>query len=257
MSNLEKLHLQFPIIGNQEFIDGNDLNEIIKCLTQLKKFEFNFLSDIRCDNQINLISKESIENTFTNWKFSEVVCSVDYFPEELESQCRIYSYPYRWREYNNITNAFSGGLFHCVREISLFDERPFEHRFFLRIAQSFPLIEFLRLRNEKHQQNKQSRKSSNKNEHFPRIHYPRLQRLFLFESHEDYYEEFLLDNLIVLPHTVHLSVDYQRLKKITNNFRRNAMKINCSKIHCLSIGEVSRCSKYFEQYFPRAHIIRY
>lgn len=66
-----------------------------------------------------------------------------------------------------------------------------------------------------------------------------------------------IDSISPLPQTVHLSVDYQRLKKITNNFRRNAMTINCSKIHYLAIGQVPRYSKYLEQYFPRAHLIRH
>jgi len=36
--------------------------------------------------------------------------------------------------YDNITNNFPGGLFKYVVEISLYDERPFEHEFFLRIS---------------------------------------------------------------------------------------------------------------------------
>ncbi len=40
--------------------------------------------------------------------------------------------------YKNIINSFPGGLFKYVREIFLFDERPFEHEFFIQIAQAFP-----------------------------------------------------------------------------------------------------------------------
>jgi hypothetical protein len=59
---------------------------------------------------------------------------------DLFNQCHIYSYPYEWKCYKNITNNFPGGLFKCVYEVSLFDERPFEHEFFLQIAQSFPFM---------------------------------------------------------------------------------------------------------------------
>ncbi|CAF4684620.1 unnamed protein product, partial [Rotaria sp. Silwood2] len=54
----------------------------------------------------------------------------------IYNECHIYSYPYKFNVYKNITNNFPGGLYKCVREMSLMDERPFEHEFFLRIAQS-------------------------------------------------------------------------------------------------------------------------
>ena len=256
MSNLEELQLKFPVIGNEVFVDGKNIKDMINSLTQLKKFQFNILSTISYQNPINSISNEFIENTFTNWKFNEVICCVDHFGDERKSQCRIYSYPYRWREYNQITNHFPGGLFHCVREISLFDERPFEHRFFLRIAQSFPLIEIFALKNGKQQTNKQSRKSLHDNEQSSLIRYPRLRQLDLFQAHEDYYEEFLLDTLIVLPNTVHLFLNYRPLKKITHNFQRNATRINCSKIQSLHIDCYNRLPKYFKEYFPRTPIIK-
>jgi hypothetical protein len=43
----------------------------------------------------------------------------------------MYSYPYTLTYYDDISNNFPGGLFKCVREISLFDERSFEHEFFV------------------------------------------------------------------------------------------------------------------------------
>ena len=52
--------------------------------------------------------------------------------------------------YDNITNNFPGGLFKYVREVSLYDERPFEHEFFLRIAQSFPFMKKLTIKNRNH-----------------------------------------------------------------------------------------------------------
>ncbi|CAF4303127.1 unnamed protein product, partial [Rotaria sordida] len=45
--------------------------------------------------------------------------------------------------YENITNNFSGGLFKCVQTVRLFDERPFEHTFFMRFAQAFPFSKYL------------------------------------------------------------------------------------------------------------------
>jgi hypothetical protein len=66
-------------------------------------------------------------------------------------QCHIYLYPYTLTYYHNIINHFPGGLFKCVGEISLYDERPLEHEFFVRITQAFPFITKLSLSNRKAQ----------------------------------------------------------------------------------------------------------
>jgi len=108
------------------------LKDIINHMGRLKKFTFSIHSTIFLDNQIDLPSNENIQNTFTNFKYNKVISCVDYFSETVEGQYCIYSYPYTLKEYKNITNNFPGGLFECVREISLFDERSFEHEFFLR-----------------------------------------------------------------------------------------------------------------------------
>ncbi len=51
------------------------------------------------------------------------------------------------RYYHNITNNFPGRLYKYVRKISLSNEYPFEHEFFIRISQSFPFMESLSLTN--------------------------------------------------------------------------------------------------------------
>ncbi|CAM4845391.1 unnamed protein product [Rotaria magnacalcarata] len=69
----------------------------------------------------------------------------------------IYSYPYKLHYYDDITNNLLGGIFKYVRKVSLLDEHPFEHEFFLRIAQSFSMMENLTVRNEKRKINKRFR----------------------------------------------------------------------------------------------------
>ncbi|CAF4588253.1 unnamed protein product, partial [Rotaria sp. Silwood2] len=57
--------------------------------------------------------------------------------------------------------------------VSLHDERPFEHEFFLRIAQSFPFMKELTLINKKPQKNK----LNNENQDLLIIKYPHLTKL--------------------------------------------------------------------------------
>ncbi|CAF3824985.1 unnamed protein product, partial [Rotaria magnacalcarata] len=201
MSNLEQLHLSLKVWDNKTFRDVS-----------------SFYS------KTNLPSYEDIQKTFRDFKGNQIISCIDYFQEHKRSQCHIYSYPYQLKHYDDITNNFPGGLFKCVREVSLYDENPFEHEFFLRIAQSFPLLEKLTVINQQRQNNKQFRKSKNENEYLLIVKYPHLIQLNLREAHKDYHEQFLFDNKTCLPNDVRIRMNYQLVKKVTRNFRRNTAR---------------------------------
>ncbi|CAF1548447.1 unnamed protein product, partial [Rotaria sordida] len=155
MSNLQSLSLHFAANRLNTFIDGNNLKKnLINYLTELNQFVFNIRSITNLSEQIHFPSNNDIQRTLTNLTESEIISCVDYFTKENKAQCHIYSYPYTLTYYNDITNNFSGGLFKCVREISLFDERPFEHEFFIRIAHAFPFLKILSLTNREAQKQK-------------------------------------------------------------------------------------------------------
>jgi len=88
--------------------------------------------------------------------------------------------------YNNITNHFRGGLFTSVTTVSLYDEYPLEDEFFLRIAQSFPFMKELTIKNRKAQNNK----PNNNDQILSIIEYPNLIRLDLTNTHDNYVELF-------------------------------------------------------------------
>ncbi|CAF1429205.1 unnamed protein product [Rotaria sordida] len=80
----------------------------------------------------NLLLNEHIQKTFKYfYDNNQIITCIDHFQEERYSQYRIYSYPYKLKVYNNITNNFRGALFTSGTVVSLYDERPFEHEFFL------------------------------------------------------------------------------------------------------------------------------
>ncbi|CAF2954961.1 unnamed protein product [Rotaria sp. Silwood2] len=245
MSNLDELTLDLTILDRKTFVDGNNLKDIIDHMVQLKKFTFNIHSTITLNNQINLPSNENIQNSFKDFKHNQIICCVNYFSEKLEGLCRIYSCPYISKVCKNITNSFSGGLFECVREISLFDEQPFEHEFFLRIAQSFPLMKKLTLVNRKAQKNK----SKDDHQDLTIAKYSHLKDIDLYEAHEDYIEQFLLNTKTWLLYNVELVTNHQLLEKVTHNFRRDATSINCSKIDYLYDNTICSLPKHFNKYF--------
>jgi hypothetical protein len=159
----------------------------------------------------------------------------------------IYSYPYRWTCYQNITNDFSGGLFKCVHTISLYDECPFEHAFFLRISKSFPFIKKLIVINNEPQKNDYLQ--------WQIIKYHHLIDLDLVKAHADYVDEFLNNAKVCVLNNVHLRIRYDSLEKTTNNFTRDATRMNCSEIINLTLSANIRDSdENLKQYFPRAQI---
>ncbi|CAF1212660.1 unnamed protein product [Rotaria sp. Silwood1] len=256
MLNLEKLHLYLIIGCKNTFIDGNNLKRnIINHMPQLNILTFNIRSTVRLHNQINLLSNEDIQYTFNDFQNNQIITCVDYFSEIERGQCHIYSCPYELKEYHKITNNFPGGIFKYVREISLFDQRPFEHDFFFQISQSFPFMKKITLINEKPPSDQRPRKLEDDNEHLSIITYPHISELNLIEDHDDYIEQFLVDTKTCLPNSVYLSVDYKVLKTVTQNFTRNTTRVNCTKLRSLGLIGKYRIPKYVKQYFSHTKIL--
>jgi hypothetical protein len=256
MSNLEKLDLSFTVCERKTFIDGNELKRnIFNHMWQLNTFTFNIRSLNEFHNEVNLLSNEDIQKTFKDFKDNQIISCVDYFPKKNKSRCHIYSYPYRLKHYNDITTNFPGGLFKCVREVSLFDERPFEHEFFLQIAQSFPLLNKLIVVNQKRQNDKQFRTLKSNNQVLSIIKYPHLTELDLISVHKDYVRQFLFDNKTCLPNTVYLRSDYRLVKKVTSNFQRNITRSNCAKLRCVYFSRKLEFPEHFKDYFPHSTIL--
>ncbi|CAF3189276.1 unnamed protein product [Rotaria sp. Silwood2] len=249
MSNLEELDLDFLNSYEETFIDGNSLKKITDHMAQLNKFMFNIRSVISFDDEINLPSNEDIQYTFRDFKNNEIISCIDYFFKETKGECLMYSNPYTLIDYNNITNNFPGGLFKNVRRISLFDEHPFEHEFFLKIAQSFPFLNELDLKNYQQQKNKRCSKSKD----LVTVEFPHLTQLSLEKVHDDYVQQFLMNTKTCLSNKVSLHMDYEQLKKVTYNFRRDTTRINCSKITYFYSNDVRRIPKHFKDYFLCTH----
>ncbi len=245
MSNLERLFLSL-IIDIKHFVDGNCLNnDIINHLTKLNDFQFNIYSRIYDYNQNDIRSNEDIQSTFKIFPKHKVISCIDYFSKEDFCQCHYYSYPYQMTNYDHITNNFPGGIFNCVRKISLFDEYPFEHRFFIKLSKAFPFITYLKLVNFKAPQEK----SNDDNEYLSIIKYSHLTELHIIEVHHDYVEQFLLHSKCIFSKQISVWIHYNALKRVTNHFTRDQTRINSAKIKHFSLLGRFQSSKQFEDYF--------
>ncbi|CAF2971578.1 unnamed protein product [Rotaria sp. Silwood2] len=257
MSNLEQLGLYVAIFIDTTFIDGNHLKKnIINRMSRLNQFKFYIRSFMHIRNQVNFPSTEDIQRTFIDFpNNNNIISYVDYFSEAKQSQCHIYSYPSFMPYYGNITNNFPGGLFKYVRVVSLFDEHPFEHEFFLLIQESFPFMEQLSVANYKSQNHKQSYESNNDNRNLSLIEYSFLGELVILNVHDDYIEQFLFNTKTYLQNNVLLHIKYESLKRVTHNFTREDTRINCAKINELKLYDKTKCSNSsLQEYFPYAKI---
>ncbi|CAF2186042.1 unnamed protein product, partial [Rotaria magnacalcarata] len=252
MPNLESISLYLAHDHIHRFIDGNDLKKnIINHMPRLNKFLFNIRSIISLNDQISLLSNNDIQRTFSNFTGNQIISCVNYFPKMKRGQCHIYSYPYTLNYYHNITNNFPGGLFKRVREISLYDEHPFEYEFFIEIAQAFPSLRKLSLSNRKGQKLKNSKMN------YPLIEYPHLNDLELIDIHKDYVELFLDNTKTLLSDNLCLSVEYRPLRKVTNNLKKDTMRFNCAKVVQLMIPAKFKISQRFKAYFPHVKISQF
>ncbi|CAF2789704.1 unnamed protein product [Rotaria sp. Silwood2] len=255
MSNLEKLGLYLSIFVYERFIDGNNLKKnILNHMSQLNQFSFHIHSRMFINNEMNLPSKQDIQQTFRDFKDNQIISYVDYFPERKKGQCNIYSYPFLMKYYEDITNNFPGGLYPYVRVVSLYDEYPFEHEFFIRISQSFPFMEKLTLINRHAQNYKQSYKTINDNQNLSIAKYFYLTELDIEQVHDDYIEEFLFNTKTYLQNNILLSIDCKSLERVTHSFTRDDTRINCTKINEIYLFSDVKYSKFLHNYFPFAKI---
>ncbi|CAF5162496.1 unnamed protein product, partial [Rotaria magnacalcarata] len=221
--SLEKVFLDICQISTPEIVINNKKElpklKAFSLYSDQPTFQYNELIVPLLHRMVNLeeldlhlvvhfysLSNDDCQHSFNDFKNNKIISCVDYFPDFKHGQCHIYSYPYRAKTYEYITNNFPGGLFKYVREVSLYDDRLFEHDFFVKIAESFPFMEQLTIYNRKPQTNKFYEQSNYDSQHLSPIQYSYLSVFELFRAHDDYVEQFLLDIKTSLIRTVNLQV---------------------------------------------------
>ncbi|CAF4495167.1 unnamed protein product [Rotaria sp. Silwood2] len=199
-------------------------------MPQLHTFNFCFCTDIRINPLVNHLSKDDIQQTFTNIKCQQQMeCIVNYL--NLTGTCHIFSLPFMFDYLECIGNTFPSIIFNHVRRLWIHDEIPFNHEFFIRIACSFPLLKELYVMNDEPQSSILDTLNSNDNQLSSTIiEYPYLISLDISNCHIDYIEEFLNDTKIRLPHLMKLTVNYDKLIIVTENFTRDVTRLNCTKV---------------------------
>jgi hypothetical protein len=265
MSNLETLNLSLSISVKETFIDGHNLKDkIVNHMSRLNQFTFDIRSIMNINNGI-LQSKDiqeafkdiqkkfkDIQKTFKDFQYTQAICYMDQFLHRRECQCHVHTYPSRMLYYRYISNQFPGGYYPYVRVVSLYDEYPFEHEFFLQMVQSFPFIQKLVLTNYKPQRQHKpySNKSMNSNCQLSIVEYSHLIELNIERVYDDYIEEFLCHTKTCFRQNISLHIEGDALLRVTKHFTRKDTRMNCTKVDNLFRGGKWRSSKSFQEYFP-------
>ncbi|CAF1546890.1 unnamed protein product [Rotaria sp. Silwood1] len=130
---------------------------------------------------------------------------------------------------NAITSKYLPcGVFRHVRKLCVRDPmRSIEYDFFVLISQAFPLLEDLTVLSTVNQK-KQSNKLDEHEQTFSIIEYSHLMTLDLIMSHGDYVKQFLFNTNTRLPRLSTLSIDYENLVNVTENFTIDVSTVNLS-----------------------------
>ncbi|CAF4648677.1 unnamed protein product [Rotaria sp. Silwood2] len=94
----------------------------------------SILTYVNKDTILSLVIDINIQQTFKDFKNNQIISYVNYFEKRKYGYGHIYSYPYRMKYYDNVTNNFPGGLFKYVARVTLYDDHPFEYEFFVQIS---------------------------------------------------------------------------------------------------------------------------
>jgi hypothetical protein len=184
---------------------------------------------------VNYLSNDDIQETFTNIGYQEVGCMVTY--PAVNGICQIFSLPFIGDHLIYVGNKFPSTIFRHVTKLALFETVPFEHDFFLRVAHCFPSVEKLNVFNRMPRLHSSDDFNSNGNQSYPVVEYPSLIWLVLNSCHIDYIEQLLNNTRTHLPSLTQLDIDYFKLRIITEDFTRDATRINCAQVKQLSIDD--------------------
>ena len=190
-----------------------------------------------------------MQNTFCNWKFSQVKCYVDNFNYRL-GLCHIYSQPYTMTRLDGVTNCFQGDQYTSVTKLTVYDVIPFEHSFFDWVSRGFPSLKYLTVLNLLPQKHKRLPATNDRESTSSSIYFSHLTSLTVFESHMDYAEQFLRDTNTHIPKLTELEINYEHLLTVTDNFTNETTRLNCARLVLLHIHEDIVHPEHFYSYFP-------
>ena len=110
-------------------------------MSKLNSFKFSISINNKKNDLETYLSKKSIKENLINigsQQVSDIVC----YSFDTDTY-HLFTRPFEFLKLNYIGNIFPNIIFKNVIELWMHDDIRFEHEFFLRIVQSFPLLKSL------------------------------------------------------------------------------------------------------------------
>lgn len=251
MSNLEKLTLYLLIKDRDQFIDDAHLeNEIIAYMPRLHSFNIYIATEYYTVDSFPCLSTRNNQLTIENIRQQQIAKIINTTSYSTRV-CHIFSLPFLFDRIEDIGNLFPDVIFNNVTYLLVQDLFPFNHQFFIRISKSFPLLKHFRIVNFKCQSSRNTNSHLSDNaQSYERINYPYLTKLNLMCATTDYVEQFLNETKAYVPCLIELSICYNDLRIVTEDFTREQTRRNCACIKKLNMFVTLAHSKDFYSYFP-------
>ncbi|CAF2145552.1 unnamed protein product [Rotaria magnacalcarata] len=250
MSYLEELTLYIHILDGPTFISGTHIDdEILRHMSRLHMFTFHMVCEKSIGNPTIRISKSDIERTFTNIKHRSVACMIDYF-DCINMISRVFSLPFKFDRLEHIGNNIPDIQFNFVSYLTLWDPKPYKHKFFVRLTRAFPILRYLSIWNIEPPFFRRHESDLYDADWCSIVEFPHLISLEIDRVSTYYVEHFLNETTTHLPRLTKLKVDYKQLKLVTKNFTRDETRRNCAQVKQLIARYPMINTKDFCSYFP-------
>ena len=252
MTGLEELSLRLFVTDRSTLIESTHLNrEILSNLPYLRTFNVDIVTYcLTLSGEVLEQPTKEIQHLSYNGECHPLVCYTAR-PQHRSARSHIFSLPFMFDGMRLIFSDFPGDLFPNVRQISLSEiHGPFEHKFFVQIATSFPWLTRLTLADFRLQEEKRIQGSNGTKPIVSAVEFKYLTDLLLIGRHGDYAEQFLVETNTLLPRLTKLTIEYEQLFIVTENFTRDATRRNCINIKHLKLGQPFVYSNEMFLYFP-------
>ncbi|CAF2906295.1 unnamed protein product [Rotaria sp. Silwood2] len=239
MSYLENLTLYLRIKNRGTFIDKIHLeNEIHVCMPQLHLFTFYICTYDNTVDLLRYVPSQDIQRNVTYVGHHRMASIINYINSYIDctAVCSIFSLPFAFDRLEGIGNIFPDIVFKYVTYLLVEDVVPFNHEFFVRVGRAFPLLNNLRVINIQSQSvSNLNTFSSDYTQSYSIAEYPYLTSLDVRTARIDYLEQILNETKTYVPCLSELTTDYQSLRIVTKNFRREETRRNCAKVKRLNM----------------------
>lgn len=246
MIHLEKLTLYLRIDCRQAFVDPKSLIDTFSmCSPRLQSFNFYFGTQHKANELDHHSFSYRTQPIFINSKCQDVMHMIS--PSPLGDMYHMFTLPFEFKSLCSLNQIFPNILFTNVIELWICNLVFVDHEFLSRISQAFPSLSRF-IVDDKFISFDPWMVDNSPSDKV--VEYPHLTFLDIFRTNTVTVDHFLNEKKIRMPLLADLSVQYQKLRIVTEDFTREETRRNCANVTRLVTYATMAGSKEYYNYFP-------